>query len=1293
MDPPSQDPQPADPLTSYDVFISHSSHDKTISDAVCATLEGKGIRCWVAPRDILAGANWGESIIDAISDTRVMVLILSSNSNISKQVMREVERAVHKGTVIIPLRVEDIPLSKSLEYFLSTAHWLDAFTPPLNKHLEELASRIEQLISDAPVPERELTPAPTPRSSKRRWVIGAGALATFLIVAGYFLLGDWQTSTSPVDDAPGVAENKAKVAAGKAAAEKAAMEKAAAESAEDSTKKHKVRASRGFRLQTLPEVVARQLGAVDGGLGVYGILPEQDCGIEPGDVLIKFGGQHIRTTKDFVDKGFLELEFGKIYKVTVLRGGKPFDFDLHPVPASLKKDQKQFELPIFGENRQINLGDVHWLTLLHAANNQVVVFEGDGILTLWNTAEITPKKLESPDTACDAAALSNDGLRAVFAPKGSGELLVWNTQAGRVSFVLEGHPDREIVDVVVSSDGSKCISIDDKGVLKAWDLEKQKLLYEFDLTSIGLKYDLFWLSTPDKNQLSRGGRYLLMHTATKIVLWDLEKRIPIRIIKPDKSITAAALSLTAESVAIGLKGGNIEIWNLRDRKKEFSLRGHTGRLSDLKLIGQNVLISASGDLGGDNSVRLWDLREHKQVWQYNLSVSNGIYSFGPRKIAFDEDSHRLWFGAIRIREFELPDFIPLNQEKTPISDPDFPPLARTSQPVIQSLSSSAFVGVGIQISATKDGILINKIVSGGAAAKERKLQVGDLIVAAAEADDTEFTPFSGSSFADAQRLLIGKRGTQVRFKVRRDGKKDLLEITATRDKIVHVATKNKPAASDYSNSLEMTFRLIPGGAFLMGADGFLTPEKNALPRHRVRISQPFYMATYEVTQEAFETVMKRNPSAFAEGGRQSGKVQIEVQDGDLKSMLTDYHPVDSVTWIDAVEFCKRLSEREGRTYRLPTEAEWEFACRAGATTTWYWGNDRSDYSRFAVFTANRTTQPVGSKTPNDLGLYDMLGNVAEWCHDSFEKEYYHSSASVNPTGPSEKAQFKVVRGEGFNEFGRSWKRQYALPDQRAEHTGFRVLLDLTDEELDKYQKQRDKDHPELKLPPLEKLVAPPGHLEKAAVLIEQARTACTDGKHEVARKALIEALRRNPGYYLAHVGKWPVRNNLTGEVQVTEISGLLARQLVSSENEYSQLRNWSRYYNQGNSAYKEKNYHGGIVAYLSAHEAVPTNIAPGWALNNLAYNLAICPENQIRDMEAAIEFAKQACALTDWHYWAYLGTLAECYSAAGEFENATRVAEAILKNLPEKTIEGSGEPSASREEWEFNLKRFKDGMP
>jgi hypothetical protein len=131
----------------HDVFLSYSSQDKPIADAVCGTLEGKRIRCWIATRDVLPGVPYGEAIVEAIEASRVMVLVFSSNSNKSAQVMREVERAVSKGIPIIPLRTEQVPPSKSLEYFISAPHWLDALTPPLEKHLQSLAETVHLLLS------------------------------------------------------------------------------------------------------------------------------------------------------------------------------------------------------------------------------------------------------------------------------------------------------------------------------------------------------------------------------------------------------------------------------------------------------------------------------------------------------------------------------------------------------------------------------------------------------------------------------------------------------------------------------------------------------------------------------------------------------------------------------------------------------------------------------------------------------------------------------------------------------------------------------------------------------------------------------------------------------------------------------------------------------------------------------------------------------------------------------------------------------------------------------------------
>jgi len=127
----------------HDVFVSYSNKDKPIADAVVAGLESKGNRCWIAPRDITPGRSWGEAINAAVEGSRFMVIILSGNSNQSNQVVREVERAVANNVIIIPFRIENIDPTGAMAYFLSTEHWLDAITPPLEKHIEKLAQTIQ----------------------------------------------------------------------------------------------------------------------------------------------------------------------------------------------------------------------------------------------------------------------------------------------------------------------------------------------------------------------------------------------------------------------------------------------------------------------------------------------------------------------------------------------------------------------------------------------------------------------------------------------------------------------------------------------------------------------------------------------------------------------------------------------------------------------------------------------------------------------------------------------------------------------------------------------------------------------------------------------------------------------------------------------------------------------------------------------------------------------------------------------------------------------------------------------
>lgn len=131
----------------HDVFISYSSKDKPIADAVCATLEGSKIRCWIAPRDVLPGVPYGEALINALNQSRLLVLVFSADANNSPQVMREVERAVNKNIPIIPFRIENVLPSKSMEFFLGATHWLDAMTPPLERHLQKLNATVQAIIS------------------------------------------------------------------------------------------------------------------------------------------------------------------------------------------------------------------------------------------------------------------------------------------------------------------------------------------------------------------------------------------------------------------------------------------------------------------------------------------------------------------------------------------------------------------------------------------------------------------------------------------------------------------------------------------------------------------------------------------------------------------------------------------------------------------------------------------------------------------------------------------------------------------------------------------------------------------------------------------------------------------------------------------------------------------------------------------------------------------------------------------------------------------------------------------
>jgi formylglycine-generating enzyme required for sulfatase activity len=236
-----------------------------------------------------------------------------------------------------------------------------------------------------------------------------------------------------------------------------------------------------------------------------------------------------------------------------------------------------------------------------------------------------------------------------------------------------------------------------------------------------------------------------------------------------------------------------------------------------------------------------------------------------------------------------------------------------------------------------------------------------------------------------------------------------------------------------TNSIGMKLVLIPAGEFLMGSpdrDG--ESRTNEKPQHRVRITRPFYLGVYQVTQADYKKVLGNNPSYFQTGT-------------DARN-----RPVECVSWSDAVEFCKRLSELPdeqlaGRVYRLPTEAEWEYGCRAGSTTRYCFGDDERLLLNYAWFGLNshKTTHPVGQKRPNPWGLYDIYGNVWEWCADRYGSGYYAQSPIDAPTGAASGSS-SVRRGGGWcyaAEDCRSAVRKRFSPEKRTIHFGFRVAAD------------------------------------------------------------------------------------------------------------------------------------------------------------------------------------------------------------------------------------------------------------
>jgi formylglycine-generating enzyme required for sulfatase activity len=235
---------------------------------------------------------------------------------------------------------------------------------------------------------------------------------------------------------------------------------------------------------------------------------------------------------------------------------------------------------------------------------------------------------------------------------------------------------------------------------------------------------------------------------------------------------------------------------------------------------------------------------------------------------------------------------------------------------------------------------------------------------------------------------------------------------------------------DLGGGVTMDVVEIQAGTFNMGSTAGDDDED---PVHSITISKKFFIGKYEVTQDQWQAMIGSNPSEYNISGN---------------------HPVEKISWNDGQNFCNVLASWIGRSARMPTEAEWEYACRAGSTTRYYFGDDfgippmLGDYawyasSKDAAGEEIWETQAVGQLIPNDFGLYDMHGNVWEWCQDLHNDDYYAVSPDTDPLGP-DTGSFRVMRGGGWPSFApvcRSANRGWFGPSSRADDVGLRVVLD------------------------------------------------------------------------------------------------------------------------------------------------------------------------------------------------------------------------------------------------------------
>lgn len=692
------------------------------------------------------------------------------------------------------------------------------------------------------------------------------------------------------------------------------------------------------------------------------------------------------------------------------------------------------------------------------------------------------KTLRGHTAEVASVAFSPRSNHAVSAGKDM-TIRLWDLNTGEVLRRFEGHTG-QIHSVAFSANGEQILSAAYDKTIRLWDANTAQEVARLEGHTGAIQQAIF---SPPTDQVG-GGRVLSCGMDHSIRLWDLGKREESRrFIGHMDIVHSVAFSPNGKWIVSGggVIGGNgdnsVRLWDRQNGRQLHRLDGHTNLVHSVAFTPDDGhALSASMD----GTVRVWDAETGREVQCFRghtSGVTSVVCLADGRVLSGSADrSLRLW----RIK--------PEQSKRTYLSDMQeldarvgYGTFAKKGQ---LGFEANKLRDIRVGGIAYVNGLSLHPPANGFSNVRYRLDKTAQTFHAEVAINDSSSGPQSalmfevvsdGKSLWRSQPLQARNKKLACQVDV---AQVDILELRITSlggsamahgvwlDPYVTIGGKEStsPATSlakNITNSIDMKLVLVPAGKFVMGTPDMEPNHKaNEAPLHEVTISRPFYMGVHEVTVGQFRSFVTTS-GYETEAERGGGASRMVIDDArkltypqDPKCNWKnpffeqkDDHPVVCVSWNDTQAFCRWLSQKEGKTYRLPTEAEWEYACRGGTSGPFAFGvsltqklaNIRLPYQSKDKQDWLQRTMPVGSFPPNPFGIHDMHGNVWEWCNDYGDDDYYQKSPPQDPAGP-ERGTSRVVRGGSWDNAGsdcRSGFRGLARsPSYRVHTFGFRVVL-------------------------------------------------------------------------------------------------------------------------------------------------------------------------------------------------------------------------------------------------------------